>query len=638
MIIFSVSLSFAQEKNNPADLLFKKMEYAKAAQLYEKEIINGDESLQVYQKIANSHYFNTNMKEANKWYGKLITKYSKTADAASIFRYAKSFQGIGKYAAAKKWMKKYNERVNQKTQINSNTKEQELSKILTQEQEFTLNNLSINTVFSDFGPMYYGTKLIYASAVDSTYYQTNNYHWNQQPFLNLYIGSINNKTNDIENSKPFSKNLNSKFNEATLTFSKDLKKVYYTRNNYNNNWNTKNGEVNRLKLYSATATTKKDGTIVWGNAKELPFNSDEYSVGHPALSHDGTKLYFVSDMPGTIGATDIFVVDILDEDTYSNPRNLGTTINTTAKEMFPFVTSDKLYFSSNGHLGLGGLDVFESDLGEIIGNPKNLGAPLNSILDDFGYIINADTNTGFVCSNRNSGKGDDDIYFFEREIPGECTQQITGYISNNLTGEKIKDAKLILKNKNGDILEKTATITNGEYEFKSSINCNQTYTIEVSKVGYTTKNKSVLTSKKRGKTNVPIGIDIINELIVEENGLLKIKIGTIYFDLDKAIIRKDAAIEFDKVIKLMKLYPKMTIKIASHTDSRANDNYNLKLSDRRAKATRDYIISKGINPNRIISAKGYGETQLMNGCKNGVPCSDAMHQLNRRSEFIIIKM
>lgn len=270
--------------------------------------------------------------------------------------------------------------------------------------------------------------------------------------------------------------------------------------------------------------------------------------------------------------------------------------------------------------------------------PNNLGAPLNSKLDDFGLIIKEKEHTGFVCSNRTSGKGDDDIYSFERIPAPACDQYLHGYVSNAKTGERISGASLSLLKMNGEKIQETATGINGDYEFNERIDCKENYLVKADKTGYVPNEKKFLTGKQNGKTEVPLGLETVDELIVEEAGVLKIKIGIIYFDLDKSFIRNDAAIELNKIVLLMRQYKKMVIKITSHTDSRSPDDYNMALSDRRAKATRDYIISQGIEKNRMESAIGYGETQLINGCNNTASCSEAEHQLNRRSEFIIVKM
>ncbi|WP_242667462.1 OmpA family protein [Flavobacterium sp. AJR] len=416
-------------------------------------------------------------------------------------------------------------------------------------------------------------------------------------------------------------------------FSPDEKTIYFTRNNYNGKLKRDAKGINNLKMYSAKAVENGNGTVKWENVKELPFNSDNYSVGQPSVSKDGKKLYFISDMPGTIGSTDVFVVDILGGDQYSNPKNLGEKVNTSGREMFPFITDKALYFSSDGFLGLGGLDVFESRLNnEIFNTPVNLGAPLNSSLDDFGYIVNEETNKGFVCSNRKTGKGDDDIYSFERS----CTQSIKGYVFDAISNAKIAGAIVTLKNKENQKIDETVSKIDGSYEFDGNIACSTSYTIEAAKDNFATNIKAITTAESSGVIQVPIDLD--PALIERKDGLLKIKIGIIFFDLDKSNIRYDAAIELNKVVLLMSQYPSIIIKIESHTDSRANDQYNLELSDRRAKSTRDYIISQGIAPDRIESAIGYGETQLINNCSNGVYCTEAQHQINRRSEFIINKM
>ena len=632
--ILITTIVFSQEKYSLADSFFKKMDYESAANLYETEVENGDISKEILQKIGNAYYFNTNMKAANKWYGELITSYKKDVSAEYFYRYAQSFKGMGKHSAAKKWMKEFLESKN-----STNEKSDQLlitSKGNPQKKlDYVLKSLSINTIFSDFAPMYYGDKLVYSSAKDTMFLKASK-SLNKPPFLNLYSGSFDIKNTDIITSENFSKELNSNFHEATLCFSLDLKTVYYTRNSYNGN--LYNGDNNKLSLFSATAVKTEKGITEWGNFKELPFNSDQYSVGHPALSPDGKKLYFVSDMPGTIGETDIFVVDILGDDTYSHPKNIGSVVNSSGKEMFPFLTKNKIYFTSSRQGGFGGLDVFESEYTTTFQSPINLGTSLNSKQDDFGYIVNETANTGFVCSNRGSGKGDDDIYFFERTPAGICKQIIKGYISNNITGERIAGATVGLYAKNEQMLEETKTDVNGNYSFQQELICDTEYIIVVEKLGYKNTKKGVLTTKNTKEIITPIGIDRIHELIVEENGLLKIKIGIIYFDLNKYNIRKDAALEFDKIVSVLNQYPKMIINIESHTDSRGPDAFNLTLSQKRAKSARDYIISKGVSADRIYKAEGFGETKLKNNCTNGLPCSEFMHQLNRRSEFIIIKM
>lgn len=650
LVVLFVSTGFSQSQVEKADKLFDRMWYKEASVLYEKELLKLDRksnisdeknelTIKLLKRAGDSYFFNTDMENAYKWYDRLVSNYPDV-HSEYIFRYAHSLQGLEKYKEAKRWMKVFAKRTkeadNRSTLLNQEVLT--IDDILNIEPRFTLKNTAINTKYSDFGPMYYKNKLIFSSAVDSSNFHTRIYHWNEQPFLNMYLGALNTLESDVKKLNEFSETLNTKYHEATLAFSPDETKVYFTRNNYNGDLGRDNEGTNHLKLYSAEILENEAGETKWQNVTELPFNSEEYSVGHPSVSKDGKLLYFVSDMPGSIGATDIFVVDILDEG-YSTPRNLGERINTHGREMFPFITDDNLYFASDGHLGLGGLDVYQSIIKEDnFSQPKNLGAPLNSELDDFGLIIKETENKGFVCSNRLSGKGDDDIYSFVRLPEPSCDQLIKGYVSNVLTGERLANVEILLLSADGTELDKATTDLNGNYSFKTTLNCATKYTVVATKTGYAKRNKPVETPKISGETIVPLGLETLSTLIVEENGQLKIKIGIIYFDLDKSFIRNDAAIELNKVVLLMMQYPNMVIKIESHTDSRNTKAYNLDLSDRRAKSTREYIISQGIAPNRIESALGYGENQLINNCEDGITCSEQEHQLNRRSEFIIIKM
>jgi outer membrane protein OmpA-like peptidoglycan-associated protein/tetratricopeptide (TPR) repeat protein len=644
LLLFSVSL-FAQKTYKNADKLFEQMRYVEAAAVYEKAIDRGDNSMVLLQKAGDSYYFNTNMEEAYKWYDLLVSQYRDEVDAEYLFRFAHSLQGIGDYKAAKKWMKAFAKAStkNDKRIDDYAQKERTLADVLAIPAQFELKNLSINTAYSDFGPAYYGNKLVYSSAVDTSYYIKRRYHWNDQPFLDFYIGQINAAENEVKREKIFSKVINTKYHEATIAFTNDGNRIYFTRNNYDGDLKRGEDGISHLKLYTAVRNDSLDRKDDWSDVRELPFNSKDYSTGHPTLSKDGSKLYFVSDMPGTIGATDVFVVDILGDNTYSTPRNLGPKVNTSGREMFPFIAKGVMYFASDGHLGVGGLDVFESNMdNDLFSDPRNLGKPLNSKLDDFGFIINEEGEQGFVCSNREGGVGDDDIYAIQRIAPedvvNDCKQLVKGYVINARTQERIADATVSLYGENGVKLSETVSKRNGDYVFNFDLDCAEQYDIKVNKLGYTPNSKNIVTSSISSETVVPLDLETLSELIVEDGGLLKIKVGIIFFDLNKDYIRPDAAMELNKIVTLMSQQPSIEIRIESHTDARADDNYNMELSQRRAISTKNYLIRQGIAKERILSAQGFGETQLLNDCFNGVQCDEVQHQINRRSEFIIEKM
>ncbi len=346
-----------------ADHYFDKMWYAEAAELYEQALKKGDKnySHEIIQKAADSYYYNTNMEKAYEWYNVLYEKYGKDMSADNVFKYAHSLKGTGKYARSKRLMRLYGKKMKNGETAGLDEaivlpNEVVLDGILNNEVDYQLKNLAINTEYSDFSPMFLdSTQVVFASAKDSSFLNTSRYKWNNQPYLDLYVARINEESQDLKNAIKFSKKINTKYHEASVTFSADNSTMYFTRNNYGKKLKRDKNGVNHLKIY---VSQKVDGE--WSEAKEVAFNSDNYSTGHPALSPDGKQLYFVSDMPGSIGQTDIFVVDVNGANSFSEPRNLGPEINTERKEMFPFITDKKLYFSSDGHTGLGGLDVYES--------------------------------------------------------------------------------------------------------------------------------------------------------------------------------------------------------------------------------------------------------------------------------------
>ncbi len=631
------ALGFAQEKYVSADKSFESLWYKKAAKQYEEIIAKGDRSQEVLQKVGDAYFFNTDMENAQKWYGELFANYEKALEPTYIFRYIHSLKGIGNYTLAKALMKIHADQLNAKGYNVAQLKENDakLDALLNKQPEFYITNLSINSKLADFGTAYYGDQIVFASSRDSLRLRTRLYKWNEQPYLNLFIADTTFQGTDLKNSRPLSKNINSRYHEALAVFTKKGDRMYFTRNNYTDK-RTKFDEegFNHLKLYYADKVDDE-----WGQVTEVPFNSDAYSVGQPALSPDEKQLYFVSDMPGSIGGTDIFVVDILGEDNFSKPKNLGETINTSGREMFPFLTETKLYFASDGHLGLGGLDVFESKIEDSFTEPSNLGKPLNSNKDDFAYIVDEKVRRGYMSSNRDGGVGDDDIYSFER-LEAKCEQTVHGTVHRKANELAVANVQVKLFDNNEVLLEETTTDAYGAFWFKSVLTCSESYRISIAKTGFLPTEENFSTSEESGReNNRPLLIEKeLNELIVNENGVLKIKIDNIYFDLNKADIRPDAAQELNKIVEVMKEYPKMFIKIEAHTDSRGSDGYNEKLSDRRAKSTGAYIVSQGIDESRIESAIGYGEQQLLNKCANGVRCTNKEHDINRRSEFIIVRL
>ena len=337
--------------------------------------------------------------------------------------------------------------------------------------------------------------------------------------------------------------------------------------------------------------------------------------------------------------SDIFKVSILENGGFGTPENLGSKINTLGRETFPFVSSDNiLYFASDGLPGLGGLDVFAVKLEQLPfrGKVLNVGTTVNSPMDDFTYIVNDQTNEGFFASNREGGRGGDDIYAFTEMEPlrFECLQEITGTVRDKITNEVLAGATVRVINE--DNQEVSSTLTDAEGNYQLTLDCDQGNFIRASRQGYIPSEEFL--SPSDGKPQV-VDFYLEPESISAGYGddLAKLlQLSTIYFDFDKYDIRPDAEVELQKIITAMEKYPSLKIKANSHTDSRGPDAYNLWLSQKRAEATAKYIISKGISADRL-RWEGYGETQLVNECDDGVRCAAADHEKNRRSEFIIFE-
>jgi len=496
--------------------------------------------------------------------------------------------------------------------------------------EYTIKNLDINTKNSDFGTAFLGKdKIIFAAPTENVKVIRNTWKENGQNFLDLYTGLITDDRQVID-KKRMPGDVNTKYHEAGVAVTKDLKTIYFTANNYyEKKFLIDSSGVNNLQLFSASLGI--DGK--WTLKKKLPFNNVDYSIGHPALSHDDKKLYFVSDMPGGYGGTDIYVVDIYDDGYYGQPRNMGRKINSPGREMFPYIGKDNiLYFSSDGLGGHGKLDIYASKIYDnTVSEPLNLDLPVNSEADDFAFIIDDMKDRGFFSSNREEGRGDDDIYSF-LALPGlyiHCTHEVSGVVRSQSTGEPLPGATVELRNHAGEVLETlTASSVDATYTLNKAL-CDSTFVVIGMHKGYLNDEQTINTVNDTGADALVLDLNLPDQFVSN-----KVNINTIYFDFDKSNIRPDAAKELDKVVQVMNEYPSLTIEAGSHTDSRATDSYNMKLSERRAKSTVDYIVSKGIDASRIIY-KGYGETQLVNKCANGVKCSREEHQANRRTEFKI---
>lgn len=638
MMLVSTGVYSQSGKIKTANKEYDNYAYIDAIKTYEKIADKGYKSVEVLEKLGDSYYFNGKLDQAAKWYGELFA-LSQDVEAEYYYRYAQSLKSVGDYEKANRMLAKFHEKNASDVRGKMYQNQTDYLEVIKRNSgRFTIDNAGINSQYSDYGSAFTGDKMVFVSARDTSGVFSKRVHtWTGESFTNMYAVTIN-QDGSLSQPERFAREINTRFHEATPVFTKDGNTMYFTRNNFNNGKKGKdNAKTTLLKVYRATL---KDGK--WTNVTELPFNSDSYSVAHPALSPDEKTLYFVSNMPGTLGQSDIFKVEIKTDGSFGTPQNLGPTINTPGRETFPFVSeNNELYFASDGHLGLGGLDIFVSKPTNDGTYKKvmNIGAPANSPKDDFAFLINPSTKKGFLTSNRDGGQGADDIYTFIENIPLQyaCEQLLAGVVTDSETGAPLQNATVTLFDENFKVLKTITTDANGNYNF-GEVDCKHKYFVKTELPEYNTREISVIIPEVSGTTNLPVALDKTVKPVQTGDDLAKtFGIKIIYFDLDKWNIRPDAAVDLAKIVEVMKDYPKMKIDVRSHTDSRQTHQYNERLSDRRAKSTIAWMVKQGIDPSRL-TGKGYGETQLLNKCADGVPCSEAEHQLNRRSEFIIISM
>ncbi|WP_459926337.1 OmpA family protein [Flavobacterium covae] len=635
---------YAQEKKIiKASNHYNGLAYVDAIGTYLKVAQKGYKSKELFQRLGDSYYYKSKFTEAHKWYTELFA-LGETVEPEYYYRYAQTLKSVENYKKADEYMDKFYQLTSKDTRASIYNNQKDYKNIIAKNSgRFEIKPVSINGSSSDYGTAFYGNKVLFASTRDTIGVFKTKAKWTGKSFTNLYAADKNETGDDLINTARFAKEINSKYHEDSPVFTKDLKTVYFTRNNFNEGKVGKDDKkVINLKIYRANLNTKGE----WINITELPFNSDQYSVAHPALSPDEKTLYFASNMPGTYGQSDLFKVAILGENSYGTPINLGNTINTEARETFPFI-SDKgvLYYATDGQQGLGGLDIYATQLddkGMVTNLVTNVGSPINGPMDDFAFIID-EKGKGFFSSNRSEGKGLDDIYSFIEKSPLnlEIQHQLTGIVTNSETGEAIPEATVTLYDEKFKEIEKVLADNKGFYDFKK-IPAGKKYYVRAEKEDYETKEKPVEIPNKTGKTNLPIDTAKKVKEIKEGSDLAKIfEIKIIYFDLDKSFIRPDAAVELAKILEVMKQYPTMKVDVRSHTDCRQTAAYNAKLSDRRAKETVAWLIKKGIAKDRL-TGRGYGESQLINNCgcepTNQSSCTEEQHQENRRSEFIIVKM
>ena len=609
---FAISSSIIAQNQDTkvADKLFKKYEYVKAIKEYQKLVDDGKADGYVFKQLADTYYNMFNTAEAIKWYAKATVT---AQDAETYFRYAQMLKSNGKYDESNKQMSKFAALAPNDLRAKSFKENPNYVPKLVQGVTYTVTSLPISSDKSDFGAVMYDKTLYFTSARNGS---RKNYGASGEPFLDVY-SSIKGDSGTFSEPTPLT-SINHKRHDGPVTISTDGNTMYFSSDSFRENVyekdKTNNLRLGKNNLYVATKSGEE-----WSNIKPLPFNSKDFSLSNPSLSRDGKTLYFSSNMPGSIGGVDIWKVSVNGSE-FGKPENLGSKVNTEGNESFPFIADDNttLYFASTGKPGLGGLDIFQINLAKGT-DAVNMNKPINSEKDDFDFTFNTAKNVGFLSSNRN---GNDDIF----QATPVCAVDLLVVVTNAKTGEILTNAKVAILDTKNNIIATDSSDSKGEVNFK--IECNTPYSIQASKDGFE-GNVFAVEKSKGPSAKLPAPLQPIDVIITPTAIILK----PIYFEFDKSNITQEGAFELDKLVQVLKNNDKLVIFAKSHTDSRGNDDYNMSLSDRRAQATVQYVISKGI-PAERITGKGFGESEPVVPCTN---CTEEEHAKNRRSEFLIVK-
>jgi outer membrane protein OmpA-like peptidoglycan-associated protein/tetratricopeptide (TPR) repeat protein len=623
LIIILVTGLFANAQSKAtkkADKLFSKFEFVDAAKAYEALIAKGEANAYVYGKLADAYYNVFNTVEAEKWYAKTL----KSSEAPeTIYKYAQMLKANGKYEESNTQMVKFaSMRPADHRAIAFVNNPNYLPKILEKGKKFNVQDAGVNSAYSDFGGTLQDGKLYIATARNE---EGKSYGWNEEPFLDIYAA---NKNKDGSFQAPTAVNtLNTKYHEGVVSFSPDGNTLYFSRESYYDNIFERDSlSRNKFSVLNLYKSTKELGS--WSEGEALSLNSKNYSVKNPAVSPDGKTLFFASDMAGGMGQFDIYSAPINGDGSIGEATNLGQKLNTEGQEMFPFVSADNtLYFSSDGHLGLGGMDVFFAKLVDgKVGPIRNVGIPVNGNADDFALTINNESGEGFVSSNREGGAGSDDIYTVKVLQP-ICDVLVNVTVKDSESGLVLAGATVNVTDTEGNVIGTKITSEKGEVSY--IIECETALYLTASMEEYESASGTIEGTSEE-EVSTEILLDPIDEIILAN----KVILNPIYFDFDKSNITAQAAFELDKLVQLMNKYESIVIRAESHTDSRGSASYNQGLSEKRALTTAQYVVSKGITADRITGV-GMGETTPVNDCGGG--CNEDEHQMNRRSEFIILE-
>ena len=603
------------------DTQYQAYGYAKAAKFYEKAYAKKPKA-DVAIKLADCYRNMNNYASAEKYFAKGL-KDAKDIDPQTKLNYGKVLMSVGKYDEAKEQFKTYlaEKPGDFAAQLLLNSCN-DLGQFYKDTTRYSVKDAGVKGFINAYSPAFYKDGIVVVGEVAAKRESKQN-PGTLNAYQDLYFMKKD-KDGKLGKPEPMKGSINDEYHQGPATFNKAGTMAYYSSNIF--------PKVKASEKYEKeyNIQIRIDSLVgdAWKKAADFPYNNPDYAVEHPSLSADGKYLYFSSNMPDGQGGYDLYMCT-LEGGQWGKPVNLGPPINTAMDEKFPSVFDGRLYFASNGHKNMGGYDVYLCK-GEN-GNwksPINLNYPLNTKSDDFGLILNSDGKTGYFASNRN---GSDRIFEFVMNPPILYSK---GKITSE--GQPLAGATIIFENKTTGTIDSLQTDSNGDYNYKLTEESD--YLITVRKTGYLIKKAEISTKKREDNESIVNDFDLMK---IEIEKPIVLDLGVVFFDYDRYKLRKEAFPVLDGVVKMLLDNPEIRIELSAHTDCRGTDKYNQKLSDKRANAVYNYMISKKIDKvkidkNRLVKI-GFGETKPVNECVDGTVCSDEKHQQNRRTEMKILK-
>ncbi len=627
--LMAIVASYAQEIKSKADKYFYGYAYKAAIAEYKKDMGKG-KLITNYQflNLADSYFMTGDYQNASKIYLDINSKDTIMSD----HRFNKMLQSLSKTSELERvraLLKTKSDSLANELVENADFNFELLDSSAGNEQKFHVFNVDGNSAQADFAPGFYKNKLLFSSG--RMHKSKNTYGPSGESYLDIYIARIGSDGN-VLNPNVFNLIPDSKFHKSTPHYSEGLDKIFYVLSNTENN---------QLSFDENGKNSLAIGMVYNNGFFRFLLKDLSTSFYYPFYEESTGKIYFAANFEDGYGGTDIYYVYTNEGQIMSEPVNLGPRINSPANEIAPFIVGNSMYFSSDIFYGLGGMDIYKTNIrsDKDFSIPINLGSGINSSFDEFGFIIKSSEQGGFsgyFSSNREGGKGNDDIYGFTiDESLGPKTFSIKGKVIEPDYQQGIANATVKLLDDKGNKIKEVVTRINGRYQME--IPWRDGLILEITKDRHSSYYHSYTSEEMAEIQNIAMEVEMvsINDIVIEKEGKQVLKIPDFFFGRGKKDISPAIALELDKVVSIVQKFPSLKFRIESHTDSRGSSKTNKNLSQKRADAIRSYLVQNGMPSERITGSLGYGEDHIVNNCANGVYCLEFLHKQNLRTLFVV---